>query len=89
MREQGGREGGGVNSCLGHDVHLPGVLRFDSAVNVTVQRHHADDANLGRRRSGIYHSIGRLIESRTAEGGAEEIQFSRPLTSMNASYVRF
>lgn len=65
------------------------TARFDSAVNITVvQRHHADDANLGRRRSGIYHRIGRLIESQTAEGGAEKIQFSRPLTSINASYVR-
>lgn len=48
------------------------TARFDSAVNITVQRHHADHANLGRRRSGIYHRIGRLIESRTAEGGAEK-----------------
>lgn len=80
--ERGGREGGGVNSCLGHDVHLPGA---DGEVRFS-RKHHCGAAppRCWRRKSGP-ETLRHLSQDRTSH----RVSDSRGRSGKNTVFKTF
>lgn len=81
VREEGGREGGGVNSCLGHDVHLPGA---DGEVRFS-RKHHCGAAPPRWRRKSGPETLRHLSQDRTSH----RVSDSRGRSGKNTVFKTF